>query len=86
MGFCMLLYVIMVVIFICFDAYSYVIMARPKKTDPKKIRLSVTIHPSIVEWIQENTGSTVENKPFRSMSDLIEQAVLLLKEKMESKK
>jgi hypothetical protein len=76
----------MMVIFICFDVYSYVIMARPKKTDPKKVRLSVTIHPSLVEWIQENSGSIVENKPFRSVSDLIEQAIILLKEKMESKK
>jgi len=76
----------MIVIFICFDAYSYVIMARPKKTDPKKQRLSITIHPSLVEWVQNNSGSVVENKPFRSVSDLIEQAILLLKEKMESKK
>jgi hypothetical protein len=28
----------------------------------------------------------VENKPFRSVSDLIEQAIILIKEKMESKK
>jgi len=61
-------------------------MARPKKTDPKKIRLSVTIHPSLVEWMQENSGSIVENKPFRSASDLIEQAIILLKEKTETKK
>jgi hypothetical protein len=57
-----------------------------EKTDPKKIRLSVSIHPSIVEWMQENSGSVVENKPFRSITDLIEQAIILLKEKMESKK
>ena len=54
--------------------------------ESKKIRLSVTIHPSLVEWMQENSGSIVENKPFRSTSDLIEQAIILLKEKMESKK
>jgi len=76
----------MIVIFICFDTYSYVIMARPKKTDPKKIRLSISIHPSLVAWVQENSGSVVENKPFRSISDLIEQAIILLKEKMESKR
>ena len=76
----------MIVIFICFDAYSYVIMARPKKTDPKRERLSITIHPSLLKWVQDNVGSVVENKPFRSVSDLIEQAILLLKEKIESKK
>jgi len=76
----------MIVIFICFDAYSYVIMARPKKTDPKRERLSITIHPSLLEWVQDNVGSVVENKSFRSVSDLIEQAILLLKEKVESKK
>jgi Arc/MetJ-type ribon-helix-helix transcriptional regulator len=61
-------------------------MARPKKTDPKRERLSITIHPSLLEWVQDNVGSGVENKPFRSVSDLIEQSILLLKEKMESKK
>lgn len=66
--------------------YSYVIMGRPKKTDPKRERLSVTIHPDLNKWIQENTGSVVENKPFRSVSDLVENAVILLKEKMEAKK
>ena len=76
----------MVVIFICFDVYSYVIMARPKKTDPKRERLSITIHPSLLEWVQNNVGSVVENKQYRSVSDLIEQAILLLKEKVESKK
>jgi len=76
----------MTVIFICFDVYSYVIMARPKKTDPKKERLSITIHPSLLKWVQENSGSILENKPFRSISDLIEQAILLLKEKIEAKK
>ena len=30
--------------------------------------------------------SVGENKSFRSVSDLIEQAIILLKEKMESKK
>jgi len=71
----------MIVIFICFDVFSYVIMARPKKTDPKRERLSITIHPSLLEWVQNNVGSVVENKPYRSVSDLIEQAILLLKEK-----
>jgi len=61
-------------------------MARPKKTDPKRQRLSITIHPSLLKWVQDNVGSVVENKPFRSVSDLIEQAILLLKEKIESKK
>ena len=76
----------MVVIFICFDTYSYVIMARPKKTEPKRERLSVTLHPSLLEWMQNNVGSAVENKRFRSVSDLVEQAILLLKEKVESEK
>ena len=76
----------MVVIFICFDTYSYVIMARPKKDEPLRERLSVTIHPDLLKWIKENTGSVVDNKPFRSVSDLVEQAILLLKEKMETKK
>jgi len=61
-------------------------MARPKKTDPKRERLSITIHPSLLEWVQNNVGSVVENKQYRSVSDLIEQAILLLKEKVESKK
>ena len=65
--------------------YSYVIMGRPKKTEPKRERLSITIHPDLNKWIQENSGSVVENKPFRSASDLVENAVILLKEKMESK-
>jgi hypothetical protein len=76
----------MIVIFICFDAYSYVAMARPKKTDPKRERLSITLHPTLLKWVQDNVGSSVENKPFRSVSDLIEQAILLLKEKVETKK
>jgi len=66
--------------------YSYVIMGRPKKTEPKRERLSITIHPDLNKWIQENSGSVVENKPFRSASDLVENAVILLKEKMDSKK
>ena len=66
--------------------YSYVIMARPKKDEPLKERLSVTIHPDLVKWVKENTGSAVDNKPFRSVSDLVEQAILLLKEKVEFKK
>ena len=64
--------------------YSYVIMARPKKDEPLKERLSVSIHPDLVKWVKENTGSAVDNKPFRSVSDLVEQAILLLKEKVES--
>ena len=66
--------------------YSYVIMARPKKDEPLRERLSVTIHPDLVKWVKENTGSAVDNKPFRSVSDLVEQAILLLKEKVEPKK
>ena len=52
----------------------------------KRERLSITIHPDLVKWIKENTGSAVDNKPFRSTSDLVEQAILLVKEKLESKK
>lgn len=66
--------------------YSYVIMGRPKKKGDKRERLSITIHPDLNKWIQENSGSVVENKPFRSASDLVENAVILLKEKMESEK
>jgi Arc/MetJ-type ribon-helix-helix transcriptional regulator len=66
--------------------YSCVIMGRPKKNEPKRERLSITIHPDLNKWIQENSGSVVENKPFRSASDLVENAVILLKEKLESKK
>ena len=66
--------------------YSYVIMVRPKKTEPKRERLSVTIHPDLVKWIKDNSGSVVDNKPFRSISDLVEHAILLLKEKVESGK
>ena len=66
--------------------YSYVIMARPKKDEPLRERLSITIHPDLAKWVKENTGSIVDNKPFRSTSDLIEQAILLLKEKMKSEK
>ena len=66
--------------------YSYVIMARPKKDEPLRERLSITIHPDLVKWVKENTGSVIDNKPFRSTSDLIENAIILLKEKMESEK
>ena len=66
--------------------YLYVIMARPQKTSPKRERLSLTIHPDLMKWIKENSGSVVDKKPFRSVSDLVENAVLLLKEKMESDK
>jgi len=66
--------------------YSYVIMARPKKEEPLRERLSVTLHPDLVKWVKENTGSVVDNKPFRSTSDLVENAIILLKEKIESKK
>jgi len=61
-------------------------MARPKKEEPLRERLSVTIHPDLLKWVKDNTGSSVDNKPFRSVSDLVEQAILLLKEKVESKK
>jgi len=76
----------MIVIFICFDTYSYVTMARPKKTEPKRERLSITIHPDLLKWVQGSVGSAVENKRFRSVSDIIEQALLLLKDKIESEK
>jgi hypothetical protein len=66
--------------------YLYVIMSRPKKDEPLRKRLSITIHPDLAKWVKENTGSVINNKPFRSTSDLIEQAILLLKEKMKSKK
>ena len=66
--------------------YSYVIMARPKKDEPLRERLSITIHPDLMKWVKENSGSIVDNKPFRSASDLIENAIIFLKEKMESKK
>ena len=58
--------------------YSYVIMARPKKEDPKRERLSITIHPDLAKWVKENTGSIVDNKPYRSTSDLVENAIILL--------
>ncbi len=61
-------------------------MPRPKKTEPKRERLSITIHPTLLKWIHDNVGPIVENKPFRSVSDLVEQAIFLLKEKMEGKK
>jgi len=73
-------------IFISFGMYSYVIMARPKKTDEKRERLSITLHPTLLKWVKENTGSAVDNKRFRSVSDIVEQALLLLKEKIESEK
>ncbi len=63
--------------------YSYVIMARPKKKEPKRERLSVTIHPDLLKWVKENTGSVVDDKPFRTVSDLVENAIILLKEKMK---
>ena len=66
--------------------YSYVIMVRPKKDEPLRERLSVTIHPDLVKWVKENTGSVLDKKPFRSVSDLVEQAILLLRDKIESKK
>ena len=66
--------------------YSYVIMARPKKDEPLRERLSVTIHPDLMKWVKENTGSAVDNKPFRSVSDLVEQSILLMKEKLEKSK
>ncbi len=74
------------VIFICFGALTYVSMARPKKTEPKRVRLSVTLHPTILEWAQQQVGSTMDNKPFRSISDLIDKAILTLKERMEKDK
>ena len=52
----------------------------------KRERLSVTIHPDLLKLVKENTGSVVDEKPFRSVSDLVEQSILLLKEKEENKK
>ena len=60
-------------------------MSRPKKDEPLRKRVSVTIHLDLLKWVQKNTSSVVDNKPFRSVSDLVEQAILLLKEKVELK-
>ena len=53
------------------------------KVDPFDVYASVGFKNFTVK---ENTGSVVDNKPFRSTSDLVENAIILLKEKLESKK
>jgi hypothetical protein len=52
----------------------------------KRERLSITLHPKMSAWLRDNTGPLVDNKKFRTISDAIEQGLLLLKEKIESEK
>lgn len=72
-------------ILICFFALSYVIMPRLLR-EVKRERLSITLDPRLITWLQENTGSSVDNKKFRTISNAIEQGLILLKEKTESEK
>jgi len=52
----------------------------------KRVRQSITLHPKIYEWVAENIGSSIDDKKFRTLSDAIEQGLLLLKNKIESEK
>jgi len=57
-------------------------MARPKKTSRHKIKTSITLEPELFDWIQLK----IESKEFANITHAVEKGILLLKDRMESKK
>jgi Arc/MetJ-type ribon-helix-helix transcriptional regulator len=56
-------------------------MARPK-IKRHKIKTSITIDPEIYNWVQEK----VKTKEFSNLTHAVERGLILLKDKLESKK
>ena len=67
-------------VFICFyRILTY--MGRPKITRRKK-KTSITIDPELYNWVQ----SKIKSKEFAGITHAVERGLILLKEKLESKK
>ena len=56
-------------------------MARPKITR-HKIKTSITIDPDLFKWVQ----SKIETREFSSLTHAVERGLILLREKIESKR
>ena len=57
-------------------------MVRPKKKGPLSIKRSVSIDPELFSWIE----SKIKEKRFSTISHAVNEALLKLKNEMESKK
>ena len=57
-------------------------MVRPKKKGPLSIKRSVSIDPELFYWVE----SKIEKKRFSTLSHAINEALLKLKNEIESKK
>lgn len=68
-------------LFINFGVLSK-LMVRPKKKDPLSVKRSVSIDPGLFNWIEEK----IKVKRFSTLSHAINEALLQLKEKIESGK
>jgi len=67
-------------IFICFG-WITTTMGRPK-VEQRKIKTGITLDPELYNWVQEK----VKTKEFSSMTHAIERGLVLLRQKMESKR
>jgi len=57
-------------------------MVRPKKKGPLSIKRSVSIDPELFRWIE----SKIKEKRFSTISHAVNEALLKLKNEIESKK
>ena len=57
-------------------------MVRPKKKGPKYVKKSVSIDPELFSWVEFK----IEGKRFSTLSHAINEALLKLKNEIESKK
>jgi len=57
-------------------------MVRPKKEGPLSIKRSVSIDPELFDWVE----SKIQEKRFSTLSHAINEALLKLKNEIESKK
>lgn len=55
-------------------------MVRPKKKGPLSVKRSVSIDPDLFEWIE----SKIEEKRFSSISHAVNEAILRLKNEIET--
>ena len=57
-------------------------MVRPKKKGPLAVKRSVSIDPELYRWVE----SKIKTKRFSTLSHAINEALLKLKNEIESKK
>jgi len=66
-------------LFISFGTLSE-LMVRPKKKEPLSVKRSVSIDPGLFDWIEDK----IKIKRFSTLSHAVNEALLKLKEKIES--